>query len=409
MSNMHDTSPATEIANGFAPTPADGKGVPTSMMWASGEDNFTPWSAQYGTYVGQELVDSSTALSMAGLDWGVDTAPLFIQGPEVYRNAEGEPILDMEGNPIPKPLQLKDNRCMVKDTDYTAFGVVGSRYHPIQNADAFQFLDGLVEDGELRYHTAGSLKGGRVVWILGQLQGNLEPVKGDPVGKFLLFSNTHDGSGALRIFWTSIRVCCMNTWRHALQEGRGKGITLKHTATIKNRLEQAREVLGLTRQAYDQIGEHLSELAKVQMTSQALDNMVMALAPHPSDADPEAELPTRTKNTRIKLVELFESGIGSDIKGVRGTAYQALNMATEYTNHHRGTWKNKGADHKLHNIWFGSSNDFHIRAESWLDQYMMGYNPEDITRSLTQNSYHGQYTLAEAESTQQQRQLVTLN
>jgi len=403
MSNMHNTNPQVEITNGFAPTPADGQGVPTSMMWASGEDDFTPWSAQYGTYVGQDLVDSATALSMAGLDWGVNTAPLYIQGPDVYKDNEGNPILDAQGMPIPMPLQLKDNRAMVKDTDYTAFGVVGSRYHPIQNADAFQFLDGLVEDGELRYHTAGSLKGGRVVWILGQLKGNLEPVPGDPVGKFLLFSNTHDGSGALRIFWTSIRVCCMNTWRHALAEGKGKGITLKHTASIKNRLEQAREVLGLSRRAYDHVGEHLSQLAKVDMTTEALDMMIKALAPHPSDADPEAEIPTRTKNTRLKLVELFESGLGSDIKGVRGKAYQALNMATEYTNHHRGTWKTKGADHKLHNIWFGSSNDFHTKAGSWLNQYMQGKNPQEITQGMTG------YTLAAPPVTQQQMQQVTLN
>jgi len=406
MSNMHDT-PAIAIQNGHAPAPADGGGVPTSMMWNKGGDDFTPWSAMYGTYVGEDLVDSATALSMAGLDWEVDTRPLYIEGPDVYKDAEGNPLLDVQGNPIPKPLKLQDNYCMVK-TDYTAMGIVGCRYQPVQNAVAFQFLDSLVEDGELRYHTAGSLRGGRVVWILGQIQGNLEPVPGDHVGKFVLFSNTHDGTGAVRVLWTSIRVCCMNTWRHALAD-RGSGLTMKHTQRVYDRLEKARQLLGLSRQAYDKVGEHLQALAKVQMTSQSLDLFVEALSPHPSDADPEAEVPTRTRGIRTKLVELFETGIGSDITGVRGTAWQALCALTEYTNHHRSSWAKHGADHRLHNIWFGSTAKLHERGESWLDQYLRGYNPEDITRSLVNSGYNGRYSLEGENTATQQQQTVTLN
>ena len=49
------------------------------------------------------------------------------------------------------------------NTQTDILGIVGERYHPLQNEDLFSFGDNIL-DGGGRWETAGSIKGGRVVF-----------------------------------------------------------------------------------------------------------------------------------------------------------------------------------------------------------------------------------------------------
>ncbi len=53
-------------------------------------------------------------------------------------------------------------------TDRKVLGVVTDRYKVVQNTEAFSFTDALLGEG-VRYETAGSLQGGRKVWLLAKL------------------------------------------------------------------------------------------------------------------------------------------------------------------------------------------------------------------------------------------------
>ncbi len=108
-------------------------------------------------------------------------------------------------------------------------GVVGNSDVPVQNRRAFGFLDAIAAEGGIRYHTAGALRRGERIWLLGKLPGQIR-VKGfdDMTEKYLLLSNSHDGSSALRVFFTSIRVCCANTLAMADRSGKGEGIAIRH-------------------------------------------------------------------------------------------------------------------------------------------------------------------------------------
>ena len=129
----------------------------------------TPWHG-----LGTEIDDATTfwdAFKMAGLDWEVQTEPLFRgDGSEVKAQAS------------------------VRQSDNRVLGVVGPRWTPLQNRDAFEVFEPLVDSGDLKLHTAGSLREGERVWVLCQLNlDNSEIVKGDEVSKFALLSNGHDG------------------------------------------------------------------------------------------------------------------------------------------------------------------------------------------------------------------------
>ena len=311
-----------------------------SMMY-SGE---TPWHG-LGQYVGDLPVDSAEAMTMAGLDWNVGLYP------------------------IESTIRLRDHRrielsprqyAVLRDSDDAVLGQVSELYRPIQNQDAFSFMDSLAtEDKDLRYHTAGSLRGGRRVWMLARLQGRtIEPIPGDVTEPYLLLTNRHDGKGSLRCFFTTVRVVCQNTLNWALREGAQSGVSIRHTGNIEAKLFDARQLL---REA-DVAFAHYSDTA-VQLASQPIrrgdwpDFLTALLAP--ASVEDERYDPLLTTAGQ-QISEAFASGPGSDIPGVRGTRWGALQAVTHYTTHLRRS--QSGQAGRLEAAWFGTGNQLNQRA-----------------------------------------------
>ena len=157
-----------------------------------------PWHG-LGTRV-MEAPASSEALKLAGLDWKVLQEPVYTENGELIRGYKAN----------------------VRDTDRKVLGVVTDRYKVVQNQDAFAFTDALLGQG-VRYETAGSLMGGKKVWLLAHMPREYI-ISGERISPYLVFSNTHDGSGAVKVAVTPIRVVCSNTLNLALRQRKGAGV-----------------------------------------------------------------------------------------------------------------------------------------------------------------------------------------
>lgn len=297
-----------------------------TMMYAGQ----APWHG-LGTRVPQE-VTSEEALRVAGLDWSVATVPV------------------LAGVPDQVPVGVEGWKAVIRLGDMKALGVVGDRYRPIQNGEAFTFFDELVGEGQAIYHTAGALDGGRRVWILAKLPGEVVVARDDVTEKFLLLTNSHDGTTSLRMFFTPVRVVCQNTLNLALSQGIGEGIAIRHTASALVRLNQAREALGIANRFYDQFGAEAQVLVRASYGDAQMKELAETILPAS-----EGEVSTRTLRAREKVVDLFENGQGH--APIRGTAWAALNAVAEFTDHFRTT---RGADEharaeaRLTSTWFGS-------------------------------------------------------
>lgn len=149
----------------------------------------TPWHG-LGVKV-EEAVCSGEALWLSGLDWNVVQKDIY---------AENQKISGYKAN--------------VRDSDDRVLGIVSDRYRIVQNDEAFAFTDSLLGEG-VKYETAGSLSEGRQVWLLAKLPEKYI-INGDEIEPYLVFSNTHDGSEAVRVAITPIRVVCQNTLNLAL-------------------------------------------------------------------------------------------------------------------------------------------------------------------------------------------------
>ena len=233
---------------------------------------------------------------------------------------------------------------------------------PIQNRECFNFLDGVVDDGGLRYHTAGALGRGERIWLLAKLPDTIRVKNSDDITEqFLLLSNSHNGGSALRVYFTPIRVVCANTLAVADRASHGRGVAIRHAGDMNAKIAQAREVLGLAKHFYDDLADKIDYLASYYPTPIQLEGYFKRLYP-----DPEAGNKTRAVNTRRKLLSLFEEGRGQDLPETRHTAWAAVNAVTEHVDHHRPTrGRNPAerAEQRLRSQWFGSGA--RLKGRAW--------------------------------------------
>jgi phage/plasmid-like protein (TIGR03299 family) len=306
----------------------------TAMMYA-GE---VPWHG-LGTRL-EEPATAREAIEAAGLDY----------------LAELKTIRTTDDVPVPS------RKAVVRSDSGDVLGVVGNSYVPVQNHQAFGFLDAVVADGGLRYHTAGALGKGERIWMLAKLPDDIR-VKGsdDITEKYLLLSNSHDGSSSLRVHFTPIRVVCSNTLAIAARNGRGQGVSIIHKGDPAAKVRQAQEVLGLATRFYDDVDEQIDRLARHYPSSRQLEEYFRQVYPD-SPVGPS----TRAKNIREEFLRLFEQGIGHDMPEIRHTTWTALNAVTEYVDHYRSTrgkTVHDRASNRLESAWFGSGA--RIKERAW--------------------------------------------
>jgi len=284
----------------------------------------------------EKQATSEEAIVAAGLNFAVEKYPM-----RAVINAKTNEVV-----PVPGKFAT------VRTDSNDVLGVVGSRYHVIQNKDAFRFFDALVGEGEAMYETAGALGLGERIWILAKLPGFIKVHGNDIVDKYLLLSNSHDGSSIVRAKLTPIRVVCNNTLSMALR-GAEQEVHVRHTASAEDRMEAAHKVLGLSNALYSDLQEIFQKMALVKVTDKQLLEYVKTLIPDNDKADNH----TRTNNIRAKVLELAEVGVGASMS--RGTVWGAYNAVTEFTDH---VYNTTSVDKKLTSIWFGAGAKMKVEA-----------------------------------------------
>jgi len=261
----------------------------------------TPWHG-LGTVV-EDAVDSATAIQLAGLDWKV------IQTPPNYTTG---------GNIREIPNTVVNYRS--DNGDF--LGIVSKRYKVIQNEEAFAFTDSLIGEG-VRYETAGSLRGGKRVWLLARMPDY--SVLGEAFTPFLLFSNEHSGGEAVRVCMTPVRVVCANTLNAALR-GTARSWTFCHMGKIERKLAEARLTLQHAGTYMNELNRKADSLAVSKITEMEIHGFIKKMFPAED---------TERKNNRVKReIERFRSCyIEDDVENFKGTKWGLLLAVSDYVTH----------------------------------------------------------------------------
>ena len=263
-----------------------------------------PWHG-LGTRV-LEAPTSSAALSLAGLDWKVVQKPVC--------TADGLFISGFKAN--------------VRDRDSQVLGVVSDRYKVVQNEDAFAFTDELLGEG-VTYETAGSLQNGRRTWILAKLPQRYI-IRGDEIDPYLVFMNSHDGTGAIKAAMTPVRVVCQNTLNLALSTARRSWSTI-HTGDIHGKLQDARNTLLYADRYMAALGKTIEELSLQKLSDRQVLEYIDALFPLPEDASEVRKKNLGKLKEDLKL-RYFEA---PDLQHVGKNAYRFVNAVSDFATHAR--------------------------------------------------------------------------
>jgi phage/plasmid-like protein (TIGR03299 family) len=301
----------------------------------------TPWHGIGHALNGTETTEQ--AMVLAGCDSPVDLIPLFAH---------------IGTKQIPTR-----QYATVRRSDESLLGYVGAGYRVIQNPTAFKWFDPLIESGLVTLETAGSLRNGKRVWILAKIKADpVEIVPGDPVNRYLLLSNSHDGTFAERIGYVGIRVVCANTQRMAFEDPASKLIRIRHTKNAEQAMQIVRETMKIADREFLATAEQYKQMTRCSVDTRTLKAYVrrVFVPKMVTKGATDAELAEASTCARVipEIIKLFESGRGSSLPGVKGTMWGAYNAATEYLNHARG----KSADARLDSLWFGEAGRISDRA-----------------------------------------------
>lgn len=262
----------------------------------------TPWHG-LGTKV-MTAPGSREALQTAGLDWEVMQEP-------VYTGA-GELVNGYKAN--------------VRDSDRKALGVVTDRYKVVQNHEAFAFTDALLGEG-VRYETAGSLQGGRKVWLLAHMPHEYI-ISGERISPYLLFSNTHDGSGAVKVALTPIRVVCQNTLNLALS-GAKRSWSMMHTGDIQGKIQEARDTLFLAGCYMDELGQEFENLRRKKLADSKVKEYIEILLPMEDGSTPQQVRNTERLREDLRM-RYYEA---PNLQDVGKNAYRFINAVSDFATH----------------------------------------------------------------------------
>ena len=278
---------------------------------------------------------AAEAIEAAGLDWTVEMVPVYLSN----------------------GTEISGKKAAVRADTGAVFNVLSDQYTPMQNVDAFKFFDGVVGAGEAIYHTAGSLRDGRKVWALAKLPGDLKVTNRDVLEKYVLLANGHDGSLAVTMQLTAVRVVCANTMSLALAHG--EKFRALHTPNVMTRVNDARKALQLQEVYFGLLERGIDRLATEAFQESEKEEFLVKLF---GQEENPAEISTRMRNQMNQVAHLFAVGMGNHGE----TRWDMLNAVSEFVDHHRGGQGSAEVEvqgRRLHSAWFGTG--LQLKQKAW--------------------------------------------
>jgi len=247
---------------------------------------------------------ANEALEKAGLNWIAEEHELVTGGFKTVPN----------------------HKAIVRSDKQEVIGVVGRRYQPIQNTDAFSFFDTICQEHGARYTRAEAIKGGSKILLQAQFGDDFEIRPGDSCKARINLLNSHDGSGSFYAYYTAFRLVCSNGL-HAWRKDAQHQVRLRHSSGIQLKIQDAFRVFGLGVSFFADFKERSQYLANKILDKAKVERFldeVIGSAKREGRGDS-----TRILNRRIKVENLFENGKGNG----GGTAWDLYNGLTEFVDH----------------------------------------------------------------------------
>ena len=286
-----------------------------------------PWHG-LGVPVSNDLTPNQM-MKKAGLDWTVEQIDSYVT---------------VGDKRIPTGM-----KALVRSSDNKVLTNIGQVWNPVQNEDAFNFFSEYVLKGDMEMHTAGSLKGGQLVWALAKVKESFDLFGGDTVESYLLFSNPHKYGFSIDVRFTPIRVVCNNTLSLSLEAKAERSVKVGHRTEFN--ADEVKKALGIASAKLSQYKEMAEFLGSKRYNIDNLIEYYNTVFPRTADKrvqNQELSVETLSKNAKAAF-DAIELQPGA--KYAEGSWWQAFNSVTYVTDHLQG----RNPDNRLYSSWFGGN------------------------------------------------------
>lgn len=275
------------------------------MMSANVETMFSgnrvvPWHG-LGEVVDGTLT-SKEAIIKAGLDWQVIPTPIY----------------------TPDKREIANYKANIRSSDGKVLGIVTDKYKIVQNSEAFDFTDSLIGEN-CQYETAGSLAGGKRIFLLAKMPET--KILGEDYAPYICFTNSHDGTGAIKAVMTPIRVVCQNTLNLALKDAKRSWST-KHMGNLQAKLKEAENTLFMAEKYMSEFAVTADQLAHTKITDDEVNKIIDDIYPVKED-----DSDRKKRNVEDIKNQFTVCMLAPDILKYRNTAYGVVNAASDFATH----------------------------------------------------------------------------
>lgn len=197
-------------------------------------------------------------------------------------------------------------------------GIVSGRYEPLQNTDAFDFFNPIVDREKSQFETAGALGDGERIWVMAKMPDDIEVVRGDSCQKYLLLSNTHTGQGSVIVKFTAIRVVCQNTLMLSLKDGQ-QAFGVRHSKLMTGRLQDIAELISAANEVYARAATLFRRMASTKIDNSGLAKYLELVFPKTvsqRDKGVESERWTHIRQLLTTQKDLLMDGVKGFVGGV---------------------------------------------------------------------------------------------
>lgn len=225
-------------------------------------------------------------------------------------------------------------------------------WHILQNSDMFAFFEKYIESRQLRLLSAGSLKGGRLVWVMAEVGDLQEIYKNDVFQNNVLFTLPHLYGKAIDIRQTPLRISCNNMISLALGRN-NKHLTIRCDHRQKFDAEVVQHALGMADVQFKELRETAHILANRVYTQDLLEEYLQDVFPKIStDSEKEHTL----SKPAMTVLKYMDEQPGAE--HAYGTWWQAVQAVTFSTNHIFG----QSAETRLASQWYGSNQRVNVES-----------------------------------------------
>jgi len=299
-----------------------------------------PWHG-LGTRVSADL-SPRQMMQQADLEWSVESVPTVAQF--------GDDLIPT------------GTKALIRESDKSVLApMIGDNWEPVQNEEAFNFFNEFCAAGDMEMHTAGSLMGGKMVWVLAKIKESFDILGKDQVDNYLLFSNPHMYGKSVNVRMTPVRVVCNNTLTMSLAQKSNNEVKLNHRQAFNADL--AKEKLGIAHEKFEQYKEFATFLASKRAKSADVIQYFNTIFPHANTGGKEVKGYDELSRSGKQAFDILETQPGADL--APGTWWNALNSVTYMTDHVLG----RNNESRLSSAWYGYNAGRKVRAINTAIEY----------------------------------------